>query len=358
MKINLLRRTLVVGIILLFIGISVVPSSGIQIVEKPIIPCINGNTLYVGGSGPGNYSTIQSAVDDANNGDTVFVFDDSSPYFEKIYVNKSIMLVGENRNTTVIDGSDYHDILIIQSSNVTISNFTIQNSKHTGIEVQSNNNNLIIRDNNFLNNNEDIILEESCYNFIYNNYFNTNSEHVSIELGPYSCYNIISRNIIQNSGEKGYGMSIRYGSSYNEITFNVFKNNWIGMKLCYDFNIISYNSFESNRKYAINIFRSLSSSITCNNFIDNGCMTRYSMVTGKYIFIFSYIFSRQIDYNYWNDWIGFGPKYIQGKVVIPLYPYDPNSDTYDLPLLSFDWHPVKEPYNITDASAIQGCDIE
>ncbi|MBS3772626.1 MAG: hypothetical protein KGY55_00305 [Candidatus Thermoplasmatota archaeon] len=31
----------------------------------------DGAVFYVGGSGPGNYSTIQAAVDDASNGDTV-----------------------------------------------------------------------------------------------------------------------------------------------------------------------------------------------------------------------------------------------------------------------------------------------
>jgi len=34
----------------------------------------NGNTLYVGGSGPNNYTKIQDAIDNASNGDTVFVY--------------------------------------------------------------------------------------------------------------------------------------------------------------------------------------------------------------------------------------------------------------------------------------------
>ena len=47
-----------------------------------------GTTLFVGGSGPGNYSSIQAAIDDANPGDTVFVYSDSSPYYEQITVDK------------------------------------------------------------------------------------------------------------------------------------------------------------------------------------------------------------------------------------------------------------------------------
>ncbi|UCE72924.1 MAG: hypothetical protein JSV56_07760, partial [Methanomassiliicoccales archaeon] len=33
-----------------------------------------GATLYVGGGGPGNYTVIQDAVNAANPGDTVFVY--------------------------------------------------------------------------------------------------------------------------------------------------------------------------------------------------------------------------------------------------------------------------------------------
>ena len=84
-----------VGIILLFIGTAIIPSSG-QKMEKLSLPTSRGNILYVGGSGPGNYSKIQDAIDNASDGDTVFVFNDSSPYNENIIVNKQISLIGED----------------------------------------------------------------------------------------------------------------------------------------------------------------------------------------------------------------------------------------------------------------------
>ena len=62
------------------------------------------STLYVGGVNPGNYSKIQDAINDSVDGDTVYVFDDSSPYYENIIVDKSINLIGEDKNTTVIHG--------------------------------------------------------------------------------------------------------------------------------------------------------------------------------------------------------------------------------------------------------------
>jgi len=48
----------------------------------------DGNTLYVGGMGPNNYTSIQSAIDDAVDGDTVFVY--SGFYYERIFINVSI----------------------------------------------------------------------------------------------------------------------------------------------------------------------------------------------------------------------------------------------------------------------------
>ena len=63
-------------------------------------------TLYVGGPGPGNYTTIGAAVTAANPGDTVFVF--AGTYPETVTIGKSISLVGENRDTTIIDGGEVY----------------------------------------------------------------------------------------------------------------------------------------------------------------------------------------------------------------------------------------------------------
>ena len=82
--------------------------------------------IYVGGSGPGNYSHVQYAIDNASAGDTIFVFDDSSPYYENVDINKTVAIIGENKDTTVIDGLSRFYVLWITSNDVTVSDLTIQ----------------------------------------------------------------------------------------------------------------------------------------------------------------------------------------------------------------------------------------
>jgi hypothetical protein len=46
-----------------------------------------GNTLYVGGDGLGNYSNIQDAIDNAMDGDTVFVYNGTYNQNENIKID-------------------------------------------------------------------------------------------------------------------------------------------------------------------------------------------------------------------------------------------------------------------------------
>ncbi|HWR64309.1 MAG TPA: right-handed parallel beta-helix repeat-containing protein [Candidatus Thermoplasmatota archaeon] len=101
-----------------------------------------GPWLYVGGNGLENYTRIQDAIDNASNGDIVFVYDDSSPYQEKLIVDKSIILCGETKETTVIDGGSV--TILILADDVVVSGFTITNSQwlygihRAGIYILSN----------------------------------------------------------------------------------------------------------------------------------------------------------------------------------------------------------------------------
>jgi nitrous oxidase accessory protein len=97
---------------------------------------------------PEQYSAIQEAVNAANPGDTVAV--SANIYYEHVVVNKSISLVGENPNITIICGNNgTKNVLLVAANDVSISGFTIKNG-NSGICVNGNNitiNNNIIKEN-------------------------------------------------------------------------------------------------------------------------------------------------------------------------------------------------------------------
>jgi parallel beta-helix repeat protein len=195
-----MKKYLVVGIIFLFIGTVIIPSNG-QTMEKKSMPMSRGNTLYVGGSGPGNYSTIQSAIDAATPGDTVFVY--HGIYYEDIVIDKdNIDLIGENKYTTIIDESLTGVEIPDNCDNNFVGNFTIQNTVDSGIDVWSNN------------------------NFISNNIL-SNGMNYGITVNYNSRLNHISNNTISNMN---YGMILSSQSNSNTVVDNVFFHDglWIG----------------------------------------------------------------------------------------------------------------------------------
>lgn len=73
-----------------------------------------------------DFTTIQQAINDAENGSTVNI--PAGTYYERITINKTISLVGENVSTTVIDGQSAGTVVEVSSDGVSISGFTIRYS--------------------------------------------------------------------------------------------------------------------------------------------------------------------------------------------------------------------------------------
>ena len=123
-----MKKILTFGITLLFILMTVSSANVIYLEKQSIEPISFGNTLYVGGNGTGNYSRIQDAINDAVDGDTVFVYDDSSPYVENLVVDKSIHLIGEDKETTIISRKEINYTIGLFTNGISISGFTIKNA--------------------------------------------------------------------------------------------------------------------------------------------------------------------------------------------------------------------------------------
>ena len=195
-----------------------------------------GTILYVGGLGPNNYSSIQEAINDSQEGGTVFVYNDSSPYDEeRLIIDKPLHLIGENKYTTVINL--YRDIngegsVYIPRNNdgVLIQGFTIQNG-YSGILCSSNY--TTITDNILQNNWRGVFLFHCHDNCIYNNivrdnyaedevynYFNRVAG-ISVKSYSYSTYNHLIYNNTITDNYAGIYIGESYEDHHQGETYNI-----------------------------------------------------------------------------------------------------------------------------------------
>ncbi len=243
--------------------------------------------LYVGGENEGNFSSIRQAVLAAQKGDTIFVFDYSSPYYENLVIEKSLHLIGENKKTTIIDAQGFDSPITIAADNVTIKNFTLRNSGSTqtcaGLIVNSDGNlieNMIItnnahglrfeysRDSTLLSNNIEnceesgIFISESSNLRIYEN--NIRNSFFGIDVNKGAIFNDIYANSIQQMRR---GISLT-SSSQNLIYWNIISDSIYGIYLE---NAISNEIFNenliSNNEYGIYILDSFDNDIYDENLI-------------------------------------------------------------------------------------------
>ena len=114
-----MKKTVMAAMLLMLLLAILVVAPNVKAVSKTIVV-------------PDNYPTIQAAIDNASEGDTIFV--KKGVYVENPVVNKSVSLVGEDRDATVIDVTAG---LKVESNNVTITGFTIYDGWR-GISLSAN----------------------------------------------------------------------------------------------------------------------------------------------------------------------------------------------------------------------------
>jgi parallel beta-helix repeat protein len=265
MRNDLWKKGLVVVILLLFVGTGLIPSIGGIAKEKTVFTNLTSRGY------------IQGLIDNASDGDIIFI--PSGTYYEHIIINKSISLIGEDKNTTIIDGNYSAGYVVwIVSNWVNISGFTIEGAVHgwlpfyCGMIIFSNYNNIF--DNIFTGNEVNIHLQ-GHHNSISGNTIGMEGRlgYFGVTLGS-SSYNTIDDNIIIDLDLDG--IQLTGDSNTNTISNNIIANNnnfgiWIYSNN--DYNNIINNTITNNSGFGIRLNEDSDHNTIINNTIsNNGCL--------------------------------------------------------------------------------------
>ncbi len=79
--------------------------------------------ITVDDDGTADYQTIQEAIDAANPGDTIYVYEGTYP--EHVIVNKTVKLKGEAKEKVIVTGSGSGTVFLVTADRVLIEEFTI-----------------------------------------------------------------------------------------------------------------------------------------------------------------------------------------------------------------------------------------
>jgi parallel beta-helix repeat protein len=172
---------------------------------------------------PDNYTTIQEAVDNANDNDTIFVR--NGTYHEHVGVDKKVLLIGESKDATIIDGNGTGTVILL-GTNVTITNFTIRNGEY-GVRIWQPYVNIPVYSGNIVNNTKimdnrygAILIRASANNTIINNLI-VNNTLFGIHLWHAGDNTIINNTVVNN----GYGIDFYGNSNDNTLRSNHMTDN-------------------------------------------------------------------------------------------------------------------------------------
>jgi len=196
---------------------------------------LSANTIVV----PDDYEKIQEAIDNARKGDTIFI--KSGIYYENLIIEISIKLIGEDKNSTIIDGSQNGSVIKILKDFVFINDLTIQNSSKdtngfSAIESYSADN-YFVR-NNIKDNMDGINLKDGDNNTIMYNHFTNNQNEAIYINSPYNT--IYKNNIIGNNA----GVYLNINATNNLIKQNNFIEN--RRQAYFDSNLLDLNLWSGN----------------------------------------------------------------------------------------------------------------
>jgi len=283
-------------IFVLVVVVAALTTSSMGIYYLFIYRKTGSKTWTVDDDGPADFSRIQEALNVASDGETIKVA--TGTYYEGyIEIKKALVLSGENKNTTIIDGKGGAGAVVaIKANNVNINGFTIRNgawgtagiymgyasgcilrdnlivsnAEGSGIDFYySNNNN--VSSNSITSNYRGIELEYSSNNIINDNNISSNVD--GIYLSYESINNTFNGNVVMNNSLHGVYYYSFYGEkpcNNNALIANTIAKNSRGARLDYSTgNILTGNIVSNNSEFGISLFRS-NGSLIGNTLKHNG----------------------------------------------------------------------------------------
>jgi len=309
---------------------------------------------------PDDYPTIQKAVNISCPGDTIYV--KAGNYSETVNVNKTLKIIGEDWENTIVQGG-----FRIVADNVLLTNFTITASGQNAIEVYGYN--VTIQHNLIEHSSFGILFDEGSDQCRVSENIIRYCSADGIGIGPSGgSYHVVSNNNVANCSGAGIsvltpynsilnnfianvevGIALVFGGS-NEIRGNIILNNgWSepdygsGIVVAFSsFNKIIGNVVENNRRGMYIDTESWNLEVVGNSFVNNSQQIYF---TDPELCSVVWDYGYPAGGNYWSDYDGFdyywGPhQNLTGWDGIGDNPYiiDANASNVDK-------YPLMKPHN-------------